>query len=254
MDISRSDADSNQNHKENNEAFMKNGFEWNCRCDYYPVLFRLQPGNHHYADLAQLVGEDSTPDERIRQNLAIEAYLDSEFKTLQTNFSQSYGDSWATPTPSHAGITRYARLFDKLLFFGAFQMQTTTQRCFILLLQPDFLNNGPAMGFTESLTLCDKHDQIHRVLVTLDPGDPKITSTPLERSKAILGALLHELCHAFLLIYARKCHLPDQERPSLCGLGCHSVACQALLPTIARKAVLEHGFDLAWSPLLGLSE
>lgn len=254
MDTHRSEVQSNQGYMRNDEASRKKGFMWNCRCTSYPVLFRFQHGNHHYSDLVQLVDEEPTPDERNRRNLAIGEFLASEFTTLQTNFSKSYGDSWASPALSHAGIIRYARIFDELFFFGALRMQTITSRCFMMLLEPDFLDNRQGTGFTESNVFCDKHDQIHRVLVTLDPGNPKLSSTPLERSKLILAALLHELCHAFLLIYARKCDLPDQENPCLCGLGCHSVACQALLPTVARKAVLDRAFDLAWCPLLGLIE
>jgi len=72
------------------------------------------------------------------------------------------------------------------------------------LLDPYLIKRKQLLGCTEAPYLCDKHNEIHRVFVTIDPtpSDGSTTSTAAERSQSILSVLLSELCNTFLMIYA----------------------------------------------------
>jgi len=129
--------------------------------------------------------------------------LESEFSNPEIDKSQSNGGCWVTRTHFLNGIIRYARLFDKLFFFGTLQINTSTTR-YIVLLDPYLTKRKQLLGCTEAPYLCDKHNQIHRVFVTIDPtpSDGSTASTAVERSLSILSVLLHELCYTFPMIYA----------------------------------------------------
>ncbi len=94
-----------------NEAYKRHGGKLTCGCT--PNSMDSQ---HHLKSLART---------------SLETILGVWIYQPEIVKSQSNGGCWVTLTLSLNDIMRYARLYDKLFFFGTLQINTSTTRCSI---------------------------------------------------------------------------------------------------------------------------
>ena len=160
-----------------------------------------------------------TPDDLVK---TITHYLSGNMEERQQKAFDSF-EEWEGPIhPRKSKITlrRYFLFFDTVLFAGSLKPFTQVQ--FASDVDP-----GKTLGHTSFApdSLPDKPLVNISLAIDLPTFDPE---APEEQGRAILPVLLHEMVHAFLLLYHCHCESCLEESVTKLGITWHGDAWEAL--------------------------
>lgn len=205
--------------------------EANSRCSCSHTSTRnapncvLQQGSHEYTDLVGIIARDANDPNNYSEQL--NAYHkagvrpDRDFTCARSN------------GPSIAWLRKWARIFDDAFFFGAIHKNDR----YLVNWDPEQLDMyGFARGFE-----CDYHRQAYRVKIFINPSpllDPN-DSLPLN----LLDTLLHELCHAALMLYGCTRTVDAQILVMTIGLTDHGPSFFDLFETVSTAAKSRFGIN-----------
>lgn len=193
-----------------------------CCCTPDTPGSNLQLGSHEYPALVQEISRYASPRSPIQPGRQENAYR--ELRVSPWNDI----DRSASTAQSDRSLQKYARLIDDLFFFGALHEKG---RC-VVEWCPGLLRNRGFYGLTGQLSDCVYHRQIHKVNILIDP-DPGMNVNG-SCSSRILGVLLHEFCHAVLMLYGCKQNVDAETHLKFMGLSGHGLSFCDLFGEILR--------------------
>lgn len=217
-----------------------NGLPLRCGCTPNPPDSAMQPGSVDYVDLVL----------QVRNYIAGSLNDDQIHAVLQFDLIK-YDDKQPNGMPTRESIRRYANVFDKYFFRG---LVFGYGRCDLDFCWHGMFRNRGIFGVTTEVRGCVVHKQIHAVSIRLDPEPIYYRTASIdEHINKMLCVLLHEMCHAMLLLYACKCHTPISAYLHYFGIKGHGCAFKWIYLAIMAKAKVE--FDLNfdkrrdWDPM-----
>lgn len=192
----------------------------------------MQPGSVSYSTLVDQLKASFTGNSLSQnQQSAITA-----FDLVKYNGEQPNG------MPTLECIRQYAHIFDQYFFQG---LIFGSGRCWVAWGYGMFRTRS-SLGNTRGISGCKVHKQIHATHIQLEPEPVhfRYTDSDIEdQINGMLATLLHEICHAVLLLYGCKCHSSLSAFLHYFGMTGHGVAFQRLYLAVMAKANVEFDLD-----------
>lgn len=204
-----------------------------CLCDVYLDCpnrseCELRLGSHRYTDLVDKIvryAEGPIPFYHPRQ---IEAHREA---VVYKDIYRFRSDNLSI----HC-LQKYARIFDDFFFFGALHRNNRLRVNWC----PELAEKEEAYGQTIVRSDCVLHQEIHAVEILIYPTPCEDVDGSLHSS--ILTALLHELCHAVLMLYGCKRIMTARTYVLCYGLTGHGLEFLKLYTAILHEA--KHTFGI----------
>lgn len=222
-----------------------NGLPLACGCKPHPPDSAMQPGSVDYPDLIN----------QVKSYVAGSRLNDDQIHAVLLFDLIKYDDKQPNGMPTRESIQRYANVFDRYFFRG---LVFGYGRCDLGFWHGLFHNRG-SVGLTTEVRGCVTHKQIHAVSIRLDPEPVYCRAASIdEHINKMLCVLIHEMCHAILLLYACKCHTSVSAYLYYFGIKGHGVAFERIYLAIMIKAnvLFDLNFDKIhdWDPIRRLEE